>query len=398
VKTLKKSLQIAAVLVVMAQFVIAQESRTVNEGGTWTHDVTGTLASARNLKVTVDAGSVKVEGTDQTDIKYALHSRAPGASEEKARRNFDAYRISASVKGDTAYIVAEYEGGQQRRFSGDFSISVPRGIESVSVETQGGGVTAAHLGGRLDIATGGGQLRVEDVKGSVRAQTGGDNVDIASVGGDVNLQTGGGKVSLRDIKGNLNASTGGGDVLLVSSQSGAVLESGGGNVQVQQCGGKLRVSTGGGNIEIGDVAGPVELETGGGGIRLASAKGFVRAETGAGRIELNGVPAARAETGAGTIVARVVTMQGGNEATTLETGSGDVIVYLDPSLHISVRAAIDMANGHTITSDFSEIKVVTEGGEWGPQAVSAQGGLNGGGATLKMTTASGNIQIRRANR
>jgi len=258
VETVKKLLQIAVGLVLAMQFAGAQESRTVNDGGTWTHDVTGTLASSRNLKVTIDAGSVKVEGTDQADIKYALHRSAPGASEEKARRSFDAYRVSGNVRGDTAYIVAEYEGGGSHRFSGDFSISVPRNIESVSVETQGGGVTVLHLGGRVDIESGGGQLRIEDVRGSVRAQTGGDNVEIASVGGELNLQTGGGRISLRDVKGSLSATTGGGDVMLVSSQSGAVLETGGGNIQVQQCGGKLRASTGGGNIEIGDGAGPVE--------------------------------------------------------------------------------------------------------------------------------------------
>lgn len=395
---MKKLPQFAAVLMLLAQWATAQESRTLNEGGTWVHDVSGALAAAKNLRVTVDAGSVKVEGGDQQEIKYAVHNRAPGASEEKARRNFDAYHVTANVRGDTAYIVAEWEGGGSRRFSGDFSINVPRDIESVSVETEGGGVTALHLGGRVDIQTGGGQLRVEDVKGAVHAQTGGDNVEIASVGGDLNLQTGGGKVSLRDIRGSLNASTGGGDVVLISSQRGAVLETGGGNIQVQQCGGKLRVSTGGGNIDIGDVVGPVEVETGGGSIRVGSAKGFVRAETGAGRIELNGIPGAQAETGAGTIVARLVSMQGMNQSSTLETGSGDVVVYLDPALHISVRASIDMANGHTISSEFSEIKVVTEGGEWGPQSVSAQGGLNGGGPTLKMSTASGNIQIKRASR
>ncbi len=201
-------------------------------------------------------------------------------------------------------------------YSGDFSINVPRNIESVSVETGGGGVTTSHLGGRVDIETGGGQLRVEDVKGAVHAQTGGDNVEIASVG-DLNLQTGGGRVSLRDIRGTMNASTGGGDVLLISSEKGGVLETGGGNIQVQQCGGKLKVSTGGGNIDIGDVVGAIEIETGGGSIRVGSAKGFVRAETGAGRIELNGIPGGQAETGSGTIVAKLISMQGGYQATTL---------------------------------------------------------------------------------
>lgn len=394
---MKRLLQFAAGLMLVAQLASAQDSRITNDGGTWVHDVSGTLASAKNLRVTVDAGSVKVEGGDQQEIRYAMHNRAPGASEEKARRNFDAYKVTANVRGDTAYLVAEWQGGGNRRFSGDFSINVPRNIESVSVETGGGGVTASHLGGRVDIETGGGQLRVEDVKGAVHAQTGGDNVEIASVG-DLNLQTGGGRVSLRDIRGTMNASTGGGDVLLISSEKGGVLETGGGNIQVQQCGGKLKVSTGGGNIDIGDVVGAIEIETGGGSIRVGSAKGFVRAETGAGRIELNGIPGGQAETGSGTIVAKLISMQGGNQATTLETGSGDVVVYLDPALRISVRAAIDMANGHTISSDFSEIKVVTEGGEWGPQSVSAQGGLNGGGPMLKMSTASGNIQIKRASR
>ncbi len=396
--TVKKLLKIAALLVLAAGIAVAQEGRISNEGGVWTHEVSGTLAGAKNLRVQVDAGSVTVEGTDQSDIKYALHSRAPGASEEKARRNFNAYHVSGSVRGDTAVIVAEYEGNGPRRFSGEFSITVPRGIESVSVETRGGGVTAMHLGGKVDVQTGGGQLRVEDVKGTVRAQTGGDNVDIASVGGEVYLQTGGGRITLRDIRGNINASTGGGDVVLQSGHGEAVLETGGGNVQVQQCGGKLRASTGGGNLEIGDVAGSVELETGGGSIRLGSAKGFVRAETGAGKIELNGVPSARAETGSGSVLVRLTSGQGANESSVLETAAGDVVVYLDPALRVSIRADIDMANGHTISSDFSEIKVTTEGGEWGPQAVSAQGGLNGGGAMVKLTTASGNIQIRRASR
>ncbi|HEX4487485.1 MAG TPA: DUF4097 family beta strand repeat-containing protein [Terriglobales bacterium] len=390
---MKKLLQIAAGLVLVAQFASAEESRPANDSGASSHDISGTLSGARNLRVTVEAGAVRIEGTDQSDIKYALRNRG---SEDRAKRNSENYRVTGNVRGDTAYIVAEFEGGRSHHFSGDFDITVPRGIESVSVETQGGGVTALHLGGKLDIQSGGGQLRVEDVKGAVHAETGGDNVEIASVGGDLNLQTGGGRITLRDVKGSLNASTGGGDVMLVSSQSGAVLETGGGNIQVEQCGGKLRASTGGGNIDIGDAAGPVEIETGGGSIRVGSAKGFVRAETGAGRIELNGVPAAKAETGSGSIVVRLVN-QGSNESSVLETGSGDIAVYLDPALHINVRAAIDMANGHTISSDFSEIKVVTEGGEWGPKEVSAQGGLNGGGAVVKLTTASGNIQIKRGH-
>jgi DUF4097 and DUF4098 domain-containing protein YvlB len=142
----------------------------------------------------------------------------------------------------------------------------------------------------------------------------------------------------------------------------------------------------------------VELETGGGSIRLGSAKGIVRAQTGAGRIELNGVPSARAETGAGGIVARFVSTGERNDSS-LETSAGDITVYLAADVALTVRASIDMANGHKITSDFNDIRVVTEGGDWpGPKSYTAEGKLNGGGPVLKVRTTTGDIKFLRASR
>ncbi len=198
------------------------------------------------------------------------------------------------------------------------------------------------------------------------------------------------------MKGKIVASTGGGDMVVMSGSQGAVLEAGGGNIQVKQCTGKLRVSTGGGNIDLGDIGGAVEIETGGGSIRLASAKGPVRAETGAGRIELNGISSARAETGAGGILAKFISNPSQDSA--LETSAGDITVYLAPELKLNIRASIEMSNGHEIHTDFSEIKVNSEGGEYGPREVTAQGALNGGGPMLKVTTTSGDIRILKASR
>jgi len=102
------------------------------------------------------------------------------------------------------------------------------------------------------------------------------------------------------------------------------------------------------------------------------------------------VPAARAETGAGGIVAKFVS---GTDRTdsVLETSAGDITVYLAPTLNITIRASIELANGHRIRSDFSEIRVTTEGGEWGPGTATAEGNLNGGGPTLKVRTTTGDI-------
>jgi hypothetical protein len=393
---LKKFCKYVAVLVLLLPLATAQQSRIYRAGGNWEQEVTGSIAAAKNLHVKVDVGSVKVQGGSQQGISYVIRNRAYTSSEDKARREFDAYKISVFVRGDTAWVVAEWQGNNPRKFSGEFNINVPREMDSVKVETDGGSVTTTGIAGRADAETGGGSIHMDDIGGSVNAETGGDSIEVGSVGGDLNVQTGGGRVYISSVKGKINASTGGGDIVLVSGQQGAILEAGGGNIQVKQCGGKLKVSTGGGNIELGDVAGSVEIETGGGSIRLGSAKGLVRAETGAGRIELNDVPSARAETGAGGILARFVASDGRDDSM-LETSVGDIVVYLAPGINITVRASIELANGHNIRSDFSEIRITSEG-EWGARTVTAEGNVNGGGPVLKVRTTTGNISFLRASR
>ncbi len=355
---MKKLAQFVA-LVLLVTPALAQ-SRIYQEGGNWAQELSGSIGAARNLQVQVDACSVRIEGGSQPGISYVMHNRAYTSSEDRARRQFESYKLTASTHGDTVVIEGEWENGSPRKFSGDLVINVPRDLAGVKIETSGGSVTTRGIAGSVDAETGGGRVQMEDIGGSVRASTGGDNIEIGTVGGDVSVETGGGRVSLGNVRGKINASTGGGDVVLVSGQQGAILQAGGGNIQVKQVAGRLKISTGGGNIDIGDVSGPVELETGGGSIRLGSARGPVRAETGAGRIELNGVPSARVETGAGGIVAKFVPGSG-SENSSLETSAGDITVYLSSKMNLTIRAAIEMANGHHIHSDIPEIKVTSEG-------------------------------------
>lgn len=384
-----------AVLLALSPLAKAQQPRVYQEGGNWAQETAGSLPSAKHLKVQLDVGSVRVEGGQQQNISYVIHNRAYTSSEESARHEFASYKISASVRGDTASITGNFQGGKSHRFSGELIITVPRETEWVKVETGGGSVSGTNISGSLYAETGAGSIHLDNIGGSVSAETGGDQIELGFIGGDAKVETGGGRVSINAVKGTLSAATGGGDLYLVSGQQAAILESGAGNIHVQQCSGKLKVSTGGGSIDIGDVAGPVEIHTGGGSIRLASAKGLVRAETGSGRIELNGVPSARAETGAGGIVVKFVS--GGDRTdSVLETAVGDVTVYLPMNLNVTVRAAVELANGHGIQSDFPSIQVRTEGGEWGPKSVTAEGNLNGGGPLLKVHTTTGNIVIRRS--
>lgn len=375
-----------------------QQSRIYREGGNWAEELTGSLPAAKNLKIKVDMGAVRVVGGPQTSINYVVRNRAFSSSEEQARREFDSYKVNAFVRGDTAYIICDAQGSRARKFSGEFLINVPRQMEWVKVENEGGGVSATGLAGRAEATSGGGSIQLDDIGGPVNAETGGGSIDIGNVGGDLNLHTGGGSIAIRSAKGKIKAESGGGSVVLTSGLQGAVLETGGGSIKVDQCSGKVKATTGGGSIDIGHV-GDAEIETGGGSIRLSSANGPVHAETGGGSIELNGVTSARAETAGGGIVAKFVSATGDRTDSVLETSAGDITVYLAQDLPITIRASIDVANGHTIQArDFPGIRVTTEGGDFGPKTVTAEGQLSGGGPVLKVRTTTGDIVFRRASR
>ncbi len=399
VKKFSKFAGVVASVAFLASIASAQQTRVYRDGGAWVQEMTGSLSAAKNLHVRVDFGSVRIQGGTQSDITYVLHTRSYSSDEKQARREFEAYKITASGRADGAWIEGNWEGGHHQLCSGEFVINVPRDLSLAKVETSGGGVSVSGINGRVESESGGGKIHLDDIGGSVTAQTGGDSIDIGTVNGDLHLETGGGKITIANAKGKVDATTGGGNIMLMSAAQEANLEAGGGNIDVKRCGGRLKVSTGGGNIDLGDVSGPVEIETGGGSIRLGWAKGAVRAQTGAGRIELNGVSAARAETGAGGILAKFIASKGERTDSVLETSAGDIVVYIAADVAITVRASIDLANGHKISSDFSDIRVSSEGGDWpGPKSFSAEGKLNGGGPTLKVRTTTGDIKFLRASR
>jgi DUF4097 and DUF4098 domain-containing protein YvlB len=401
---LKQAIKLASIAVLttaLASLALCQETRVYREGSNWVQEMKGDLGAAKNLRAKLAAGSVRVQGGSQAGITYVIHRRAYTSSEQQARREFESYRFNTSVKGDTAWIVAESLGGRDRRCSDDFVINVPRNMDSAKVETGGGDVNASGVAGRVEITSGGGNLHLDDIGGDVTAETGGGTIEIGNVEGNVNLQTGGGNIKIASAKGEIKAQSGGGSLIVLSGLQGAVLETGAGSIRVDKCSGTVKATTGGGSVDLGQIGGPAEIETGAGSIRLASAKGRVQAQTGGGSIQLDGATSVKAETAAGGIVVKLLSSAGTapdrRSNSSLETSAGDITVYLANDLAISVRAEIEMASGHTIRSDFSDIRVSSEGGQWGPKTVTAEGQLNGGGPVLKVRTNSGNVSFRRVS-
>lgn len=382
---------IMAELPMFAQNLTA-DTRVYRDGGSWVEEISGTIAAPTALQITTDMGSISVQGGAQKDVTYIIRKRVHSGTEEAARRDLAGFRASAARRGDTAVI----DGNTERRhgrLSVEFRIQAPRDLQQVRANTEGGSLSISNLAGRVAAQSGGGSISLSDIAGELSADTGGGSIEVTNSTNMLNLRTGGGSIKITGSKGKVNASTGGGSISVGGASEAVTVSTGGGSVQVQQCGSDLLVSTGGGSISVGDV-GKAKLDTGGGSIKLTSARGPVIANTGGGSIELwKLMQGARAETGAGPITAEFLGM---STDSTLQTSVGDIIVYIGAQAKMTVKATLHMANGHQIRSDFPELKISSNGGEYGPKNFYAQGSLNGGGPVLKILTMSSNIEFRRA--
>ena len=407
---MKRFVQIGALLVLLSLSGFADQamdlgvgsetpagssSNIYREGNAWVQQITGTLPSARLIKVSTDAGSVRVSGSDRGDIAFTMRKKVYTGSEESARRRFEAFKVSAATVGEAAVFRGDCEGSTGRT-SIDFDIQVPRGVQVVFVRTNGGSVGVNNVNGRADLQTDGGSISLDNIGGTIAAETSGGSIDVGNAGADVKVETSGGSITIRNANGRTSAETSGGSIDVGTIKAPAVLNTAGGSIRAQSIGGDLHAETAGGNVDIGDVAGLAVLSTAGGSIRLNSAGGRVDADTAGGSIRLMGVKGgAKAQTAAGSIFVEFVGQRSAFSDSRFETTAGDIIVVLPSNLGTCVRAGIEMASGHRIRTDFPEVKVTSEGGEMGPKEIFADGCINGGGPTTKAQTTIGNIEFRK---
>ncbi len=376
---MKRQLQLATVLLLGGLAAVAQtgNTRLYRSGSEWIQEVTGTLPASKIVKVKSSAGSIRVQGGPQNNIKYVIRERVRVSSEEAARREISHMRFNTSSSAGAVLLEAICEGNG--RGSIDFDVQVPRQTAALKLDTNGGQVSAENIAGKVDANTGGGNIHLDQISGPIAVASGGGQIDIGNVGSDVAVSTGGGNIHIGSAAGRVVASSGGGD-LHVGSGKLMSLETGGGSINVDKCDGQLKAETGGGTINLSKIEGPAVIETGGGGIKVTGISKGLRAETGSGPI--------------------IATLTGGKNFTDsrLETSVGDIIVYVPDGLGVTIRAAVEVARGDGIRSDFPELKITRSENNIGPREVFAEGNLNGGGPVLHVHTATGNIKFLRTAR
>lgn len=374
----------------------AVSSKVYRDGYTWVQEITGSISSAKGLRFHSAIGSVQVVGVDQPNVTYTVKKKVNLPSEAEARRHMSALDVNVSRR-NAEMVVFEAEWGAQRsgRVTAEYFVNVPKDMQSVKVDTLGGTVTVKNIAGKVMAYTAGGNIVADNIGGALHATTLGGSIEVGWIHSDAKLSTNGGIIKVAGVGGQLVANTMGGNVHIGTGKQDVSIETSGGSISVKECGGGLRATTAGGSIDIGDVGKWAKLDTGGGSIRLLSSRGDVKANTLSGGIRLaklgGGV---KAETAAGAIEAEFVGSRESFTESYLETSVGDIVIYLPSDLPVTVRAAIELANGHQIRSDMPGLHITDEGGKYGPKEIYAEGSFNGGGPLLKVHTTNGNIIFR----
>ena len=160
---------------------------------------------------------------------------------------------------------------------------------------------------------------------------------------------------------------------------------GAGDIEIEDVEGEVNGKTGAGNIDIEDVEGAIEITSGAGNVKVEGVNESVEVNTGAGNIGLRNIRGfVRASTGAGNITARI--MEQPDRDSRLESGAGNVTVYLASDVGIYVDAVASMGSASC------ECPLTVEG-KW--MKKSFEGEINGGGPDLFMRAGVGNVSLRK---
>jgi hypothetical protein len=372
------------------------QTKVYQQGPQWVEEFSGFAPLSHVLKVMMSVGAIHLEGGGSEQISYTVKERCVRSTQEAARKIFDQFRVFTARKADTTIIQGDWLGGKELNdLIADVFVQVPRSVDAVALNAKDGNITVRAIRAKLDAETSAGNIDLDQIAGAVKAHTSGGFVTAGTLSGDAQLRSGAGNVQATLIGGKATLWTAGGTTSL-GSAPWCSLETLAGNITVQHCGGDLRAVSGGGSIDIGDVGGNVFAQTGGGRIRLNSSLGQVMAATGGGTVELHKLGrGAQVDSGVGAISVEFAGSPRTFSDSSLRTASGDVIVYMADSLPITVHAASDMTRGPGIKSDFPEIRITSEGGNYGPKSMFAEGALNGGGPVLKVRTTIGQIEFHR---
>ncbi|HTW66142.1 MAG TPA: DUF4097 family beta strand repeat-containing protein [Bryobacteraceae bacterium] len=390
----KPALSFVLAAAVAALLAAQNDAPPVRENGYWTRTVQGSINTSgmERLRV-VTTGSVRLHGTGDSQASYVIKLRVRATDAREAQRLLDQVNVKTGTEGGWTYIRIT----PPRRVSSgaglDLTVTGPRTLRDVRVETLGGDVEASGWDGGFEARSAGGRVAIDGIGGSSEVRTAGGDIQVGTVGGDLRCSSGGGGIRVQKAGGAMWLETGGGEIVVHEAGGDVHAETGGGNIRIDRAVGTVLARTAGGLIQVQQAGGMVTAETSGGAIQVDSAKG-VRCESAGGAIRLRNVSGAlHASANSGSILAQLVANQPlGNSL--LSTNAGDITVFIPSNLALTIQATNETGGPGRIVSDFAQVRP-QNGGLAGVGPAVAQGELNGGGPLLRLNAMGGTIYLRR---
>jgi DUF4097 and DUF4098 domain-containing protein YvlB len=365
----------------------AQPGTLRREGGYWVEVLQGSTAPGSSLKVHT-RGPVTIRGTAAASkVTYVLRKKVRARSEAEARQ------LLSHLQVKTAPGVLHLSYPARTIASAELEVTTPSRVGSVLVETHSGDVGVSDIQGSVDARSGAGAIQMDRIASSVVARTAGGEIRLGRIAGGVRCYSGGGTITVESTGGESWFDTAGGEIRIGRSAGPVHASTAGGNIQVGRADASVAARTAGGRIEVTEAHGIVIAGNSGGSIQVGSARG-VRLEATGGSIRLRGSSGAlRAVSDVGNILAELIS-GGSLRDSILSTGAGDITVYLPSDIAVTIQALNESGRAGRIVSEFAEIPV-RAAREQSNAMVVAEGALNGGGPTLKLTSTDGTIYLRR---
>jgi hypothetical protein len=367
------------------------EPAPVREHGYWTRTVQGpiNLSGLERLRVET-TGDVQVRGGRDPQASYTLKLRVKAGDAREAEALLERFNVKTGTEGGWTYL--KVTPPHQVSEGSELTVTGPRTLRDVWVETHGGNVRASDFDGGLEARSGGGEISVDGIRGQGELRTGGGDIQVGSVGGPLRCSSGGGEIRVENAGSTAWLETGGGEIV-VHQVAGAVhAATGGGNIRVDHAGSTVFAHTAGGLIQVQQAEGAVTAETSGGAIQVDAANG-VRCESAGGAIRLRNVTGAlHASANSGDILAQLVAGHPFADSL-LSTNAGDITVFIPSNLALTIQATNESGGAGRIISDFAQVRPQTAAQPAG-QTVAA-GALNGGGPVLRVNVMGGTIYLRR---
>ncbi len=368
------------------------------EGRYWVQTINGVANATAMDRFRLDTvGSVVLQGDSSDKVTYKLKLRVKAKDAQEAEAVLREFEVrSKTMNGWLRVIVTPPSNISASNISEgpELTLSVPRSLQQVWIETRGGNVQANDLDGELEARSAAGRVVVDRIKGRAQIRTGGGDIQVGDVGGTVRCYSGAGVIRVQSAGGESWFDTAGGEVFVHHAMGPVHASTAGGNIRIERASSTVFARTAAGLIEVQQADGTVTAESSAGGIQVNSANG-VRCESSAGTIRLRNVGGTlRASTAVGSILAELLS---GNriQDSTFSTNAGDITVFIASTVPLTVLARND-SGGATgrIISDFPEIRI-KPGSQPGASPVLAEGALNGGGPVLHINVNGGTIYLRR---